>query len=575
MSDRSDERDENPDGIRPVGSREEAADPAGPGSRETVPPSRRSVLRTAATAVAGTLLGSALDLNTARTMAAAPSGDRPMTYEGVLALAERLAAAPHAPAPEDLPPSLAGIDYDAYRQIRFRKDAAPRLGKTFSVQLFHRGFLQRKRVDLFLQPRDGAPKRLGYASGQFDLGPTLAGKSFPPELGFAGFRLHHAFDKARPDFQEEFLVFLGASYFRLRGQSQEYGLSARGIAVGTGLPAPEEFPDFTTHWLCEPDEGEKSVTILSLLDGPSLSGAYRFVVTPGEPARMAVTASLFPRKPIERLGLAPLTSMFLHGQNGPGIRDAVPFDDFRPEVHDSDGLVVETPGERLWRPLSNGRKAAQVSTFSADPLRGFGLLQRQRDFSAYLDVQARHEARPGLFVEPAGSDPAADAGFGAGAVQLFEIPSREEWVDNIVAAFVRKEPVVAGKPLALDYTLTTVGQEPAPGLPGDLARVVQARSADAERLRPVKPPQPGRRLFAVDFLGPHLPTNGDAAVSASVSASAGEMVEPIVEIVPQTGGWRLYVEWRPPAKLPAGDVVVRAHLVLDGRAVSETWDAVA
>lgn len=567
MSERTDEP-----GIVSDTSREDAAGPGGAVLRETVPPSRRSVLRTAVTAAAGTLLGSALDLNAARTMAAesgsAPSGDRPMTFEGVVALAQARAAVPYAPAPDDLPASLAGLDYDAYRQIRFRKDASPRLGKTFSVQLFHRGFLQRKRVDLLLQPRDGAPKRLGYASGQFDLGPSLAGQSFPPDLGFAGFRLHHAFDKARPDFQEEFLVFLGASYFRLRGASQEYGLSARGIAVGTGSPEPEEFPDFVAHWLCEPDEAETSVTILSLLDGPSLSGAYRFVVTPGEPARMAVTASLHPRKAIPQLGLAPLTSMFLHGQNGTGIRGAEPFDDFRPEVHDSDGLVVETPGDRLWRPLVNGRKAAQISAFAVDPLKGFGLLQRERDFSAYLDVQARHESRPGLHIAP-------ESGFGAGAVQLFEIPARAEWIDNIVAAFVPTEPVVAGKPLALAYGLTTVGREPAPGLPGDLARVVSARSGSAERLRPLDPPQPGRRLWAIDFVGPHLPTNGDAAVTASVSASAGEAVEPIVEIVPQTGGWRLYVEWRPPAERPAGDVILRAHLVLDGRKVSETWDAVA
>ncbi|GBU18258.1 OPG biosynthetic periplasmic beta-1,6 branching glycosyltransferase [Methylobacterium sp.] len=548
---------------------------------ETDPPSRRAVLRTALTAAAGTLLPSAIDLNAARTMAAgsaeaiAARGEAgPMTFEALTSLAEGLGAAPYAPAPDDLPADLARLDYDAYRMIRFRKDAAPKLGRHYSVQLFHRGFLQRKRVDLFLQPRDGAPRRLGYASGQFDLGKPLEGKSFPPELGFAGFRLHYAFERGRPDFQEEFLVFLGASYFRVRGRTQEYGLSARGIAVGTGLPAPEEFPDFTAHWICEPDESEKSLTILSLLDGPSLSGAYRFVVEPGDTTRITVTAALFPRKRIERLGLAPLTSMFQYGQNGPGVRGAQPFDDFRPEVHDSDGLVVATPGERLWRPLVNERKATQVSSFSADPLTGFGLLQRQRDFMAYLDVQARHEARPGLYVEPVPGR-AGNAGFGPGAVQLLEIPSREEWVDNIVASFVPKDAIEPGRRLALDYTLTTVGEEPAPGLSGELARVVSARSGSAERLRPLHPPQPNRRFYAIDFAGARLPRNADAAVTAVVSASTGQMVEPIVEVVPQIGGWRLYVEWRPPKTLPPGDVVLRAHLVLDRRPVSETWDAVA
>ncbi|MCJ2034180.1 glucan biosynthesis protein [Methylobacterium sp. J-068] len=489
----------------------------------------------------------------------------PITFEGVKAKARALAAAPHRPQADDLPPALAALSYDGYRAITFRAEASPRLGRYFSAQLFHRGFLQRKRVDLFLQPRQGPARPIAYAPDLFDLGPELKGRRFSPDLGFAGFRLHFAFEAGAPANQEEVLVFLGASYFRLRGFGQEYGLSARGAAIRTGGPGPEEFPDFTAFWICEPEADAREIEIWALLDAPSLAGAYRFRVAPGDPSVMRVEAALHPRVALDRLGLAPLTSMFLHGANGPGARGAEPFDDFRPQVHDSDGLAVLTRGERLWRPLTNGRAQPQISAFGVDPLEGFGLLQRTRDFPAYLDVQARHEARPGLWVAP-------EAGFGRGAVQLFEIPSREEYMDNIVAAFVAEAPVPAGAEWPVRYTLTTVDAEPVDVVPGAPARVVSTRVGSAERLRPTTPPSPGRRLYVVDFEGPALPTDRSATLTADVSASAGTLVDPVVEFVPQTGGWRLYVEWRPPTPLPGGDVILRARLIREGKAVTETWD---
>lgn len=548
------------------------------------PPSRRRVLRTVLTAAAGSIVPSAIDLNGARTWAGAalqPQGPAPgaaqdgaMTFETLSAEAERRASAPYAAPPTDLPPALAGLDYDGYRHIVFRPAESLHLGRHFSAQLFHRGFLQRKRVALYLQPRGGPARPIPYESRLFDFGGRLAGQSFPADLGFAGFRLHYAFPETpawRPKgFQEEFLVFLGASYFRLRAAGQEYGLSARGLAIGTGAPEGEEFPDFTAHWLCEPEPEARSLTVLSLLDSPSVSGAYRFVITPGDPARIAVTAALYPRKPIPRLGLAPLTSMFLYGQNGPGARDAKPFDDFRPQVHDSDGLCVATAADRLWRPLINGRKQPQISAFAAKPLAGFGLLQRERSFAAYLDVEARQEARPGLWVapEPGGA-------FAEGAVQLYEIPSAEEYMDNIVAAYVPAAPVQPGAALRLGYTLTTVGTEPTEAIPQPaLARVTETRFGSAERLRPTDPPNPARRLCVIDFEGPSLPKGADEAVAAEVSASAGTLHEPVANFVPQTGGWRIYVEWRPPQPMPAGDIVLRARLVRGTTPLSETWDAV-
>ena len=569
--------------------RERATDAGDPGSgtgpaslsrREVV---RAGILRTVLATSAGLLMPSALDLNGARTRAQTPSpppAGAPMTYEGVIALAEARAATPYRAAPDDLPPDLAGLSYDAYQAIRFRPEARLVLGDAFSAQLFHRGFLARRRVGLFVQGATGAPRAIAYDPAMFQFGEALLGKTFPPSLGFAGFRLHHAFDAARPAAQDEFCVFLGASYFRVRGRGQVYGLSARGIAVNTGGPGAEEFPDFTDFWIREP-EGGAEITVLALLDGPSLAGAYRFAIRPGDPTTVAVTASLHPRAAIPRLGLAPLTSMFLFGQNGPGARGAAPFDDFRPQVHDSDGLAVETPGDRLWRPLANGRSTARIAAFRADPVLGFGLLQRERRWPAYLDAQARHEDRPGLWVrpEPAGTGASGGAGggggFGTGSVQLYEIPAREEYVDNIVAAFVPEAPVEAGRALALAYTLTTVGTEPDAVLPGDLARVVSTRVGSAERLRPMSPPAPDRRIYAIDFEGPHLPADPNTAVEVALSASAGRFLEPFTERIPETGGWRLYAEYRPPNPLPMGDVVLRARLAVAGRPITETWDAVA
>lgn len=538
--------------------------------------SRRRMVRIGLAGMSGLCIPNLFDLNADRTMAQtlppgqseAPSQgeNRPVTLDDVVARAETLARSPYHPHDDDLPTELSTLNYDDTQAIRVRPEGTVPLGPGFSLQPFHRGGLQRRRVDLFLQASGRAPTAFGYDPKLFDLGPALEGRSYPASLGYAGFRIAHAFDAARRDEQEEFLVFLGASYFRVRGRNQIYGLSARGIAVDTGAPTGEEFPDFTTFWIGPVEAG--TITVLALLEGPSLTGAYRFTVTPGDSSTVAVTAALFPRRAIAGLGLAPLTSMFIDGENGPGARNALPFDDFRPQVHDSDGLLVQSPGDRLWRPLTNGRAAPQTSAFRTAPLEGFGLLQRERRFAAYLDVQARHEDRPGLWVQP-------ESGFGTGAVRLFEIPSREEATDNIVAAFVPEAPVEPGRRIDCAYSLVTIGAEPAAAIAPPLARVVSTRVGSAERLRPTNPPSPKRRLYAIDFEGPGLPEDPRAAIDVALSASAGAFVDPYAERVPQTGGWRLYAEFRPPEPMPAGDVVLRARLSHAGRVITETWDGVA
>jgi glucans biosynthesis protein len=383
----------------------------------------------------------------------------------------------------------------------------------------------------------------------FDLG----GLNVPhiPELGFAGLRIHH--DAGGGSTGDEFAVFLGASYFRLIASGQEYGVSGRGIAVETGGDQPEEFPDFTEFWIVRPIPGGGDVTVLALLDGPSLTGAYRFRLRPGARTTVQVDAALFFRRRIGQLGVAPLTSMFLHGENGPRT-----FDDFRPEMHDSDGLLmVSADGEWSWRPLVNGRAAPRTTDYRMRTPRGFGLMQRDRRFGSYLDVQAMHERRPSMWVEPRGD-------WGQGVIQLYEFPSLEEYNDNIVAYWVPDRPLEAGTGLEYAYAITMLdaGTDLVP-----MAHVAGTRIGSAERLRPTVPPSPERRFFVVDFEGEGLPGHG-ARMSAEVAATAGVVIDPVVEHVPQTGGWRLYFEYRHDGREPAR---LNAKLREGERVMTQTW----
>jgi glucans biosynthesis protein len=249
----------------------------------------------------------------------------------------------------------------------------------FEIQFFHRGYLTRQRVNIFevaaatVSPIEYNPRL--YTFGRMAKPPKLAAS-----LGFAGFRVHYPLQT--PAYRDELLVFLGASYFRVLGRNQHYGASARGLAIDTGAPSGEEFPTFTDFWLVRPQPTERTLTIYALLDSKSVAGAYQFEIRPGAVTQVEVHGELYPRRAIAKLGVAPLTSMFFFGEDASGRR----FDDFRPQVHDSDGLLAETgQGQWIWRPLANPREL-RVNRFMDENPRGFGLIQRERDFARYADV---------------------------------------------------------------------------------------------------------------------------------------------------------------------------------------------
>jgi glucans biosynthesis protein len=359
-------------------------------------------------------------------------------YAWLKGAARDLAHRPYRPHGRALPRDVAALDWDQYQAIRFKPDHAlwadDRL--RFRIRLFHLGLFFKRPVRMF-ELAGGQAQELAYDPAMFDYGRSgLDGARQPRDLGFAGFRVHVA-----PDFDRDVAAFLGASYFRAVGAERQYGLSARGLAVDTALGRDEEFPDFTDFWFERPAPGANSVVVYAMLDSPSITGAYRFAITPGELLTMDVDAALYPRRQIERLGIAACTSMFQVGEN-----DRRTARDWRPEIHDSDGLAMHRGnGEWIWRPLVNPATLRFSSFVDKDP-QGFGLMQRDRDFDHYQDDGAFYEKRPSLWVQP-------KAAWGEGAVQLVEIPTVDETFDNVVAFWNPAHKPQRGQELLYGYRL--------------------------------------------------------------------------------------------------------------------------
>ncbi|MCP8940746.1 glucan biosynthesis protein G [Alsobacter sp. SYSU M60028] len=472
-------------------------------------------------------------------------------YDDVVARAAERAATAYQPPSTTLPAGLANLTYDGYRDIRFRKSEAL-LGGPFTMEMFHPGFLYTRLVRLNIV-RDGVAEPVPYEASLFDYGHNTFNPPLPRDLGYAGFRLHAPLN--RPDVQDELIVFLGASYFRFLGRGQRYGLSARGIAVGSGEPN-EEFPEFREFWVQEPAAGDQSAMIWALLDGPSLAGAYQFIVTPGEFTTVEVTATLYARREVPRLGIAPLTSMFYVSENDRRFKD-----DFRPEVHDSDGLLVHTGGgEWLWRPLRNPA-TPRISSFADVNPRGFGLMQRDRAFEHYEDLEARYDLRPSYFVETIGD-------WGEGRVELVELPAPDETYDNIGAFWVRNEPVRPGQPLKVAYRISARndGSELHGG--GQVFHTFQtAPRAHGVRDAPVRP---DARRFIVDFTGGELPYYLPAAkeVQLAPSVTGGRIIGTFLVPHEQAKGFRAGIDV---AVEPGKTADIRAFLRAGDRALTETW----
>lgn len=468
------------------------------------------------------------------------------SFEDVAGLATERAAKVYKQPVADQVGSFADLNYDQYRAIRFRRDKDP-LSRTsrFSMDLLPPGMIFYEPVNINIV-RDGVPikidfdpKLLEFDPSQFPDGADLETKG---DMGWSGFRLRTILN--RPGVMDEFLVFQGASYFRAVARGTLYGLSARGLAIKTGSPDGEEFPLFTDFWVHEPDETSESVRIHALLDSKSLTAAFQFDVNPGAVTMVRTRVAIFPRVDLRHTGIAPLTSMFWFS---PASRRNV--DDYRPAVHDSDGLQMHTgAGQALWRSLSS-HKTLQISSFIDKNPRGFGLIQRNRQFTDYQDAEAMYHQRPSAWIQPEGE-------WGEGEVRLIEIPVENEFNDNIVSYWVPKEVLKKDQRHEFRYRLSF-----APLPPNDvpLAKVRQVRSGRSINVETT-------RSFIIDF---DRSLFTDELPQFQVSASAGRIVHSYIKPLVAQNVLRLAFEFEPGAATLAD---LQALLVdKDGVALSETW----
>lgn len=476
----------------------------------------------------------------------------PFSFERLIGIARERAQQPYerrTPVAEQ----LSDLSPEQFRTIRQRADRTLTLGQSrYSLQLFHLGSYHRLPVRISLV-QDGLAREIVYDPELFDFGSLTLPELPPKGAGFAGFRVHHPVqDGDQPD---ELLTFLGASYFRAVARGTQFGISARGLALETGLGRAEEFPAFTNFWIFQPSDPLDPLQICALLDSPSVAGAYRFDVSPRDATAVAVDASLFFRSEITQVGIAPLTSMFFFGPN-----DRLGIDDHRLRVHDSDGLSIwRGVGEVLWRPLVNPQQL-RISVFGDDNPRGFGLLQRERAPGGYGDLDARYERRPNLWVEPKGA-------WGKGSVRLIEIPVLEETHDNIVAFWTPDEPVTAGRELRLAYTLFWSLSEP---IETGLRKVIDTRIGRGGTPGSDDRPDNLRRVV-IEFSD--QPAEAGAAADAEalpevvLECHNGECSLPKVRSNEATGGWQVSFDIR------AGDAAVelRCYLSRDGKPISEIW----
>ena len=464
----------------------------------------------------------------------------PFDREVLLAHAAEIAKRPYEDPIRRNAPELK-LNYDQYRSIRFKNDAAIWSGenRTFTVDLFYPGFIFNVPVNINLVVAKMA-RRVVFTNDLFE-SDANALVANGPDAGYSGFRVRTPLNK--PDYMDEFLVFQGASYFRAIARGQLYGLSARGLAVRTARAEGEEFPAWTEFWIERPAERAERIVIHAILQSRSVVGAYTFSARPGNDTVIDVDATLFARTELTAFGVAPLTSMFLFDSS-----NRARFDDYRNAVHDSDGLqMVNGRGERIWRPLANPA-ALQISGFVDDNPKGFGLVQRKRNFDDYEDAEALYNKRPSLWVEPKGQ-------WGSGHVELVEIPSDREIHDNIVAYWQPKTPIAAGQKASFSYRMRFTSEP----LDATLARVVATRSGAALQNQ-------DQRSFVIDYRG-RGPAPAD--LKPEVWSSAGTVLNARAHAIQGTDIYRVSFELDP----GRGEDIIELRLVptSNGKPWGETW----
>ena len=472
-------------------------------------------------------------------------------FESVKTIAHDLAVKPYFDDRRPLPPRLNELNYDQLRDIRYNpKESVWRREKLpFQLQFFHPGGLNRDQIDYYLVDGDDV-HLFNYTRDLYDYGANKFDWADLRHLKFSGLRIHYPLN--RPDYLDELAVFLGATYFRALPAGLIYGLSARAIAVNCGEPVPEEFPSFRDMWIFRPGVDGSQIQIIGLFDSPSLSGVASFLIKPGRETVMDTKVAIVARTNLTHYGIAPLTSMFWFGKNG-----TLHFDDYRPEVHDSDGLLVQNgKSEWLWRPLENNGRL-RFNGFQDQSPKGFGLLQRERSFAAYQDTEANYHRRPSAWVSPQGD-------WGKGSIKLLEIPTGSEFHDNIVVFWEPSQELKPGDTAEFAYQVKWFGDNPS--LP-DLGRLVGMRTGT-----PLSRENRARK-FVLDFTWPSLAQDvaGGIAISPKIDVARGRLGQgPISsEYNPETRLWR--VAFDVIANESETSVDLRALIRKNDVPCTETW----
>jgi len=515
--------------------------------------SRRHLLKAAAFSAA--LLAST---SLTRYAVAGEAEAGPFDFELFTERMRELARSEYEPALPPLPELYSGLNYDGYRMVQFNPAKAKwaDAGVGYQVHAFPLGWLFKEPVSVS-EIVGGDAHTIGFKANDFtfyDEG-MRATAEVEPFPGVAGVRINYPLNK--PQASDELVSFLGASYFRALGRDNIYGVSARGLLINSWRDGAEEFPRFSEFYLEKPAAQTDPLTIYAALESPSATGAYRFVITPAGSDRqetvMEVTARLFFRADVPELGIAPLTSMFLFAET-----NRASFDDYRPQVHDSNGLMlVRESGETMWRALNNTATLGNTYLWDANP-KAFGLYQRDRSFETYQDAGAHYERRPSIRVEPVD-------GFGQGNVRLIEIPSKLEADDNIVAFFIPTEPVKAGDSREFHYRL--VWGDLLPQVDSPLAYVAETRAGQGgvsgvENAATL-------RKFVVDFRGGGLEgMEPDAPLEVKAEASAGKITSTTLSKVAANDVWRLVLDVETDGQTL---IELKAVVTANGMPITETW----
>jgi len=475
---------------------------------------------------------------------------RAFGFSEVSRLARDLAATPYKAPESTLPKEMQGLTHEQYAAIRFKPERARwRNAKLqFELSFHHQGhnFVYPVRINEVTAEGVSA---IRFSPDDFDYGGRAPVAKGARAVGFSGFRVHfplHAGGR-----KDEFVSFLGASYFRAVGRGQQYGAAARGLAVDTALMSGEEFPRFVEYWIERPNPASTELVVHALLDSTSVTGAYQFILRPGVNTITDVRARIFPRRPVSKLAIAPLTSMYLFGENQRAAHE-----DHRPEVHDSDGLSIQSSsGEWIWRPLINPRRLL-VTSFALTNPQGFGLMQRDRSFGSYENLAQRYDLRPSVWVEPKGH-------WGEGRIELVQLPTPDETNANVTAFWVPAAPLKPRQPHDFDYRITwqkdNQTRPPSSWIMQTRRGQISERKVD------------NSVLFAIDFVGPAIAKLPEGATPVAVPSVAdnGEILGSRLIRNEVTGGWRLLLQVRQID--PKKAIELRAVLRDAHNALSETW----